>query len=186
MTLAGKGRAMRATMERVAIILGCLAVGMQFVPAGTRAGAIAPSGTHAAEKINPQVGAIFDRSCQDCHSDRTRLPWYGHVAPMSWILSRDIRKGRAKLDFSQWAGQPHSANERMEICDAVSDGTMPLRAYTLLHRDAKLSKQDVDVICDWAAAPAHRERRRHVASSGDTKTLASSSYVRHLKTKGPQ
>jgi len=34
----------------------------------------------------------------------------------------------------------------------VSDGRMPLPEYTLIHRNAKLSKRDVELICNWAAA----------------------------------
>jgi hypothetical protein len=32
--------------------------------------------------------------------------------------------------FSEWANQPHSTDERMPICDAVSDGRMPLLRST--------------------------------------------------------
>jgi len=105
-----------------------------------------------AEVINPQVGAILDRSCQDCHSSRTTWPWYSRVAPMSWIVSKHVREGREVLNFSDWAHQPDLADEPMLICDAVSDGSMPLRDYTLIHRKAKLSKRDVELICGWAAA----------------------------------
>jgi hypothetical protein len=58
------------------------------------------------------------------------------------------------LDFSVWANQPHSDDERMLICDAVSSRSMPLASYTMIHRKAKLSKLDVKLICDWAAAPS--------------------------------
>ena len=58
------------------------------------------------------------------------------------------------LDFSEWANQPHSEDERMLICDAVSEGRMPLPEYTVIHRNAKLSKRDVELICGWAAAPS--------------------------------
>ena len=52
-----------------------------------------------AEVINPQVGAILDRSCQDCHSSRTTWPWYSRVAPVSWIVSKHVSEGREMLDF---------------------------------------------------------------------------------------
>src|SRR5260370_16847138 len=84
------------------------------------------------EAIDSRVGAILDRSCEDCHSNHTRWPWHSHVAPISWLLYRDVTKGRNKLDFSQWAEQPHSANARLEICDAGSDGNMHPRRYTHL------------------------------------------------------
>jgi hypothetical protein len=127
---------------------------MQFVPTATMPKTSETTGIHMAQIVNPQVGAILDRSCQDCHSSHTTWPWYSRVAPMSWIVSKHVREGREILDFSDWANQPHSADERMLICDAVSDGRMPLPEYTLIHRNAKLSKRDVELICNWAAAPS--------------------------------
>ncbi len=132
-------------------MFGGLFIVMQFVPtAGKLENGKAPR-VHMQEAIDSRVGAILDRSCEDCHSNHTRWPWYSHVAPISWLLYRDVTKGRNKLDFSQWAEEPHSANARMEICDAVSDGSMPLRGYTLLHRNARLSEHDVNLICNWAS-----------------------------------
>jgi hypothetical protein len=142
---------MRRIPKQTAIILGCLILGMQFIPIAKRSENGKAPGRHMQETIDPQVGAILDRSCEDCHSNHTRWPWYSHVAPISWLLNRDVTKGRNKLDFSEWSREPVSANARMEICDAVSGGSMPLRGYTLLHGDAKLSEQDVNLICDWAS-----------------------------------
>ncbi len=127
---------------------------MQFIPTAARPKTSATTGVHMAEVISPQVGAVLDRSCQDCHSSRTAWPWYSHVAPVSWIVSKHVSEGREVLNFSEWANQPHSADERMLICDAVSDGRMPLAEYTVIHRNAKLSKRDVELICGWAAAPS--------------------------------
>jgi hypothetical protein len=125
---------------------------MQFIPA-PGVSRISTTGPHAAEMINPQIGKILNRSCQDCHSNRTTWPWYSRVAPVSWVIAKHVIEGREVLDFSQWATQPPSEGERTLICDAVSEGRMPLREYTAIHRKAKLSKQDVKSICDWADAP---------------------------------
>ena len=143
---------MRKLAKLTSILFAFVFLGMQFVPTDTTPKTSATTGTHMVEVTNPQVGAILDRSCQDCHSSRTTWPWYSHVAPVSWIVSKHVSAGREILDFSDWANQPHSADERMLICDAVSDGRMPLPEYTLIHRNAKLSKRDVELICNWAAA----------------------------------
>jgi hypothetical protein len=175
---------MQQALKQTAVLLGFALIGMHFVPTGTNLTS-ATGGVHMAKMIDPQVGAILDRSCQDCHSSNTHLPWYGRVAPISWILSRDVTKGREKLDFSQWAGRPRSANERMEICDAVSDGSMPLRAYTMLHRNARLAKQDVELICDWAAASEIRGPSLQVsAPTAVAETLSSSHDIHSPNTKG--
>jgi len=144
---------MRKLAKLTSILLVSVFIGMQFVP--TPAISKTPTAeTHTAEMINPQVGKILDRSCQDCHSNRTVWPWYSHVAPASWVISKHVNEGRKMLDFSEWTNQPPSADERMLICDAVSDGRMPLPGYTVIHRNARLSKQDVELLCRWAAAPS--------------------------------
>jgi len=123
---------------------------MQIAPTLTNSQVSAAPSEHAVEKVNPRLAAILDRSCQDCHSNRTAWPWYSHVAPVSWIISKHVVEGREMLNFSDWTKRAPSTDERMLICDAVSDGRMPLPEYTVIHRDAKLSKQDVADICDWA------------------------------------
>lgn len=144
---------MRWTLKRTAVLVGCTLVGMQFIPVSTKSNTASEKGGHTQGMANPQVVMIMDRACEDCHSSNTHWPWYGHVAPISWILAKDVNRGRAKLDLSQWTGRMPSVNERKEICDAVSDGSMPLLAYRLFHPKATLSKHDVDLICDWADAP---------------------------------
>ena len=143
---------MRKLAKLTSILFALVLLGMQFIPTATKSKTSATTAAHMAEVINPQVGAILDRSCQDCHSSGTNWPWYSRVAPVSWIVSKHVREGREMLDFSEWANQPHSEDERMLICDAVSDGRMPLPGYTVIHRNAKLSKRDVELICGWAAA----------------------------------
>jgi len=144
---------MRKLAKLTSILLVSVFIGMQFVPTPGTSRTSTP-GRHTAEMINPQVGKILDRSCQDCHSNRTAWPWYSHVAPVSWVISKHVNEGREMLDFSEWANQPPASNERMLICDAVSDGRMPLPGYIVIHRNARLSKRDIELICEWAAAAA--------------------------------
>lgn len=99
--------------------------------------------------VTPEVKAILLRSCADCHSDQTRLPWYGHVAPASWLISRDIDRGRQKLDLSNWP--IHSQNEAEEIGDAVASKKMPPWNYLLLHKQARLSPKELNAIDSWVS-----------------------------------
>src|SRR6516162_5503798 len=147
-----RNRIIRKLARLTPIFLVLVFIGMQFVPTpGLSKTSTTESRT--AEMINPQVGKIMERSCQDCHSNRTAWPWYSYVAPVSWLITKHVNEGREILNFSDWATEPPSEGERMLICDAVSDGRMPLPDYTAIHRNARLSKQDVELICEWAAAP---------------------------------
>ncbi len=33
-------------------------------------------------------------ACYDCHSNEVVVPWYGKVAPVSWLVKHDIDEGR--------------------------------------------------------------------------------------------
>ena len=104
----------------------------------------------------PEVAAILHRSCYDCHSHETRWPWYARVAPASWLLERDVRGGRRKLNFSKWGGYDarRRANKLEEIVEQTSQGEMPLWFYLPLHPSAKLSEADRAVLAKWAAPSA--------------------------------
>ena len=157
-----KGRIIRKLAKLTPILLGSVFIGLQFIPASGVSRTSTPK-PHTAEMINPQVGRIMERSCQDCHSNRTAWPWYSRVAPVSWVIARHVKEGREILDFSDWATQPPSEGERLLICNAVSDGRMPLHGYTAIHRKARLSKQDVKSICEWADAPGTSIPSTHVS-----------------------
>ncbi len=75
-------------------------------------------------------------ACFDCHSNRTRWPWYTNVAPASWLIQRDVDRGREELNFSRWR---QSQPEVEEIFETVSEGEMPPRSYELIQGTARLS-----------------------------------------------
>jgi hypothetical protein len=98
-----------------------------------------------------EVVAILTRACADCHSSRTRWPWYTNVAPVSWWTAHHVKEGRREVSFSDWGAYStrKQAHKLEEICEQVTDGGMPLSSYLVIHRDAKLSKDDVRVLCEW-------------------------------------
>lgn len=105
-------------------------------------------------EVPPEVAAILERSCADCHSNRTDWPWYSRVAPASWFVIDHVNHGRTHMNLSDWAryGTGESADLLRQICRTARDGSMPLDSYTLLHRRARLTPGDVQALCDWAAA----------------------------------
>jgi hypothetical protein len=42
------------------------------------------------------------RSCMDCHSNKTAWPWYSYVAPVSWLVESDVRRGKDRMNLSDW------------------------------------------------------------------------------------
>ena len=107
----------------------------------------------AQMQVDPKVSAILDRSCADCHSNKTRWPWYSHVAPVSWFVIDHVNHGRSHLNFSEWGSydKPKQRNLLGGICELVREDGMPLASYLPLHPDAKLTAEDKKVICEWTS-----------------------------------
>jgi Haem-binding domain len=112
-------------------------------------------------QLDAGVLAIFERSCQDCHSEKTYYPWYSYVAPVSLLIANDVSGGRRHMNLSEWQGYSLQRRERLlsEIANQVKDRDMPLTQYTLIHRHAKLSDADVKAVFDWT----QKERARLIA-----------------------
>ena len=94
--------------------------------------------------VDPSVREILKRSCADCHSNQEHLPWYAHVAPMSWLIAGHIERGRLKLNFSEWP--EHSRNLRQDIADSIDKDEMPLPSYLWVHGSARLTMQEKGTI----------------------------------------
>jgi hypothetical protein len=107
-----------------------------------------------------EVGNTLARACGDCHSNQTNLPWYGHVAPISWWIKSHVSEGREELNFSEWTR--YSARQRRDelesICGVISSGRMPPGSYTALHPEASLGAQDKKAVCVWAANEVEQEK----------------------------
>jgi cytochrome c551/c552 len=112
----------------------------------------------ANTQITQPVRDILDRSCSDCHSNKTVWPWYTNVAPISWWIVDHINEGRRNLNLSEWAklDRDRQAKKLQQICDEVHDGAMPLPSYLPMHSKAKLSEQDKKTLCDWTEAERAR------------------------------
>lgn len=144
---------MSKSVRRLLLALTITFLAVQFVrPDRTNPPIEVQHTIHAQVQTPPEVTQILERSCRDCHSNQTSWPWYSHVAPVSWFVIEDVNDARKHMNLSEWAKyKPAKAAELLEgICDETSHGEMPLRSYRLMHRDAKLTAQDVRALCEWS------------------------------------
>lgn len=137
----GRGRARRGLKRRewgiLAAVLGGLFVVAQLLPVGgSRSN---PPVTAEPAWDTPRTRELFVRSCADCHSNETRWPWYSYVAPVSWLVVSDVENGRRHLNVSEWDRPQKDADEAAEEVEA---GSMPLRAYLVAHRSARLTEAE--------------------------------------------
>ncbi len=110
-----------------------------------------PPSTHPIILENADVEALLKRACYDCHSNETKWPAYGYVAPFSWLLLDDINEGRKHLNFSIYENYTVRKKHHKldEIREEVELGNMPMDAYTFIHSEAELSDADKALLYDW-------------------------------------
>ena len=102
--------------------------------------------------VPPAVQTILIAKCADCHSAQTRAPIYGHFAPVSWLMERDINEGRRVLNLSQWNtyGPDRQQIEAAKIVELTRERDMPLLQYRIIHRSARITEADMNTFLQWA------------------------------------
>jgi hypothetical protein len=154
-----KKHSVRKLLKWVVIVLAGLIAVMQLIrPARTNPPVDESRTLSARMQLTPEAAAILNRSCNDCHSNQTRWPWYSNVAPISWFVINHVNDGRRQMNFSDWAQYDRSeqASYLKKICSEVKSGGMPIHSYLWLHGDAKLSSEDVNTLCNWASSESQR------------------------------
>ena len=94
--------------------------------------------------------ALAESACFDCHSNLTKWRWYSNVAPMSWLVQRDVDGGRSALNFSEW-DRPQDVGLD-DLTESIRSGSMPPWFYTPLHPNAKLSAAEKDALINGLTA----------------------------------
>ncbi|MBI4522269.1 MAG: heme-binding domain-containing protein [Deltaproteobacteria bacterium] len=110
------------------IILILVVLALQLLPYGRDHSN--PSVRQEPAWDSPQTRELAAWACFDCHSNQTVWPWYSNIAPVSWIIERDVRKGRKKLNFSEWDRPQEEADESAE---SIQKGKMPPWYYPWAH-----------------------------------------------------
>ncbi|MDQ1568397.1 MAG: hypothetical protein QOF96_3277 [Actinomycetota bacterium] len=94
----------------------------------------------------PATRQLAVSACFNCHSNRSHLAWFEHIAPLSWWIAGHVDEGRGKLNFSEYDPNRHGSGGR--IAREVQNGSMPPGYYTWFwqHGEAKLSPADKDAL----------------------------------------
>lgn len=114
------------------------------------------------EKTNPdskaeivsekKVKSILERSCYDCHSNKTTWPSYSKIFPISLLIARHVREGREELNFSEWENLSlkKKKTKSSAIIEEIESSEMPPKMYVVFHKDSAISNQDLTVLKKWA------------------------------------
>jgi hypothetical protein len=129
----------------IGIIIAIVVVGLliQLIPLPGRGQN--PPVVQDAKWDSPQTAALARRACYDCHSNETVWPWYSYVAPVSWLIYRDVVEGRSRLNFSEMNSPQLGAGE---IASMIQEGEMPPFQYLPLHPSARLTSAEKQQLID--------------------------------------
>lgn len=141
-------------LKKLLLAIVVLCAGIQLIRPHRNISAAPPGPNDVTVRFPPppDVEHSLQVACYDCHSNNTRYPWYANVQPVGWWLASHINDGKRRLNFSIMGSYPKKRVARLfdAISDRVSDHSMPLASYRLIHHDARLTNQQIQAITDWA------------------------------------
>ncbi len=143
-------------IKKILIGLLALLVLIQFIrPEKNVASGIAANDISAAYTDMPkEIHALLQKKCYDCHSHSTNYPWYANIQPVAWWLASHVNEGKEHLNFSEFKSYDaeRAAHKLEEVIEEVAEGEMPLKSYTLVHREAVVSAEELAMLRTWVAS----------------------------------
>ncbi len=140
-------------IKKILLVLLIVFIAIQFIqPAQNKSVQVLPTDISKTITVPENVKMILQTACYDCHSNNTDYPWYNYVQPVAWILANHIKHGKRDLNFNEFGSYPvrKQQSKLKAIADQIKDGEMPLYSYTIIHYNARLSKEQKAIIIDWA------------------------------------
>ncbi|HNM31633.1 MAG TPA: heme-binding domain-containing protein [Chitinophagales bacterium] len=139
--------------RNIAIVLILNLVALQFIhPKKNESTEILPSDITKVTAVPDDVLQVLKTACYDCHSNNTIYPWYNNIQPIAFWLQKHVNNGKEKLNFSEFgAYMPERKIKKLkEVVHEIEEGDMPLKSYTLIHRNAVLSDAQKQLVINWA------------------------------------
>lgn len=102
-------------------------------------------------KVPATVYKTLQVSCYNCHSNNTFYPWYNKLQPVAWYLEKHINDGKKDLNFSVWGdySDRRKKSKINSIINQIESGEMPIYSYTVIHRNAIISKSDKEAVIKY-------------------------------------
>lgn len=97
------------------------------------------------------IKSTFENACLDCHSNNTNYWWYNKISPVSWMVNNHITEGKKELNLSEWGKMDiyDKLSALEDIGKEVEQRNMPLKSYSFVHKQAKLSDEEIEEFVAW-------------------------------------
>ena len=143
----------RKKFKKILLILLIVFIAIQFIqPAYNKSEQVLPTDIANMYYIPENIKSLLQNACYDCHSNNTDYPWYVHIQPIGWMMTRHIKNGKEKINFSEFGSYTvrRQISKLKDVSDQVKDNDMPLNSYKLMHKKARLSKEEKTLLTSWA------------------------------------
>ncbi|MFZ6013179.1 MAG: heme-binding domain-containing protein [Bacteroidota bacterium] len=139
--------------KKIGLLLVIIVVVIQFIQPNkniSEAG-IGPNDISKTYNMPQNVHDILVNKCYDCHSNNTRYPWYFSVQPIGWWLAAHVHEGKEHVNFSEFKNydRERAAHKIEELQEVIEEGSMPLKAYVMLHEETQITPEDARILNEW-------------------------------------
>ena len=140
-------------VKKILLFLLAALVVIQFIhPIPNKAKGDQPNYIGKTFQVPEDVKSIFAKACNDCHSNNTRYPWYSNIQPADWWMNGHIKKGKKGINLDEYTNRSlrYQYRKMEDLIDQVKEGEMPLNYYRWIHKGARLSQDEKNILIDWA------------------------------------
>ena len=144
-------------IKKILFAILVVIIAIQFIqPARNKSGQVLQTDFSTTYDIPQDIFTLVKNACYDCHSNNTNYPWYSNIQPVAWVMARHISKGKQKLNFSCFGSNTtrKKVSKLKEIANQIKDGEMPITSYKLMHKSARLSEDDKNLLMNWVLKTA--------------------------------
>lgn len=155
-------------VKKIVILLVAGLIIIQFFrPTKNIAEGEQPNNIATVATVPDNVQSILKRSCMDCHSNNTVYPWYDRIQPVAWFLDHHVQEGKSEINFDEYAtyNLRRKYHKMEEIVEQIKEDNMPIKGYTVMHKDAKLSDNDKQDLIQWAESVMSDMKEKYPADS---------------------
>jgi hypothetical protein len=139
--------------KKISITIFAIFIVLQFIrPTKNEGIALTENDIVYTLNIPANVQQILKTSCYDCHSNQTNYPWYTNIQPIGLWMQSHVNEAKEELNFSEFKTYKTKRQKHKleEIADEVKEHEMPLSSYTLIHKDAVLTPEQITLLTNWA------------------------------------
>ncbi|MEO6134332.1 MAG: heme-binding domain-containing protein [Ginsengibacter sp.] len=141
-------------LKKILFLLLFVFIAIQFIqPARNTNGQVLSTDISKVVSVPENVQSVLKVACYDCHSNNTRYTWYVNIQPIGWMMAKHVKNGKHELNFSDFGSYStrKQQSKLKAIASQIKDDEMPLTEYKIMHGDARLSKEEKDLIINWAS-----------------------------------